>query len=205
MSSLAARRVIGRIAPKQCVLLVCDIQERFRPVIHGFPELVGISTTMLRASNALNIPVVVSEQYPKAFGRTVDEILKHLPATAKVFEKRRFSMITEETSSHLRALEVTSAVLVGLETHVCVLQTTLDLLEMGIDVHVIADGVSSQRLNERNFALERLRQSGAFITSAESALFQILGTSEHEHFKTISSIVKDQGVKSREKTLLGCL
>ena len=198
----AARKAVGKICPGKSALFVCDLQDRFRSVISEFPSVLDVSLTMVNASKVLNVPIVVTEQYPKAFGHTVPEISKALPLSTKVFEKKLFSMITPETAEHLKSLDINSAIIIGIETHVCVLQTSLDLLEMGIDVHIIADGVSSQRLGERQMALERLRQSGAFITSCESMLFQLMQTAGHEHFRTISGLVKLQAEKSAKSSLL---
>ena len=205
MASVAtvARRAVGKIRPEKSALLVCDMQERFRSVISGFPSILEVTSTMVSASSLLKVPVVVTEQYPKAFGHTVPELGKVLPDNTKIFEKKLFSMVTPETAEELKTLGVESAILVGIETHVCVLQTTLDLLEMGIDVHIISDGVSSQRLGERQMALERLRQSGAFITSCESMLFQLMQSAGHEHFRAISGMVKEQAQKSDKDSLLG--
>ena len=199
----AARKAVGKIRPGKSALLVCDLQDRFQSVISEFSNVLGVSTTMVNASKILGVPIVVTEQYPKAFGHTVPEISKALPESTKIFEKKLSSMITPETAEHLKSLDIDSAIIVGIETHVCVLQTSLDLLEMGIDVHIVADGVSSQRLGERQMALERLRQSGAFITSCESVLFQLMQTAGHENFRAISGLVKEQGEKSAKSSLLG--
>jgi len=116
----------------------------------------------------MKIPIVATEQYPKALGRTVSELDI---STAKKFEKLQFSMMTDPVREYLKTLpDVRSVIIVGVETHVCVLQTALDLTDAGYDVHVLADGVSSQRGYDRAFALERLRkESRVFLTTSESA------------------------------------
>ena len=96
-----------------------------------------------------------------------------------------------------------TAVIFGMETHVCVQQTCLDLLERGFEVHVVADGCSSQRGFDRLNALERLRNSGAFVTTSESVLFMLMKDSKYEHFKAISALVKDYGSEvSKKQSLL---
>jgi len=109
----------------------------------------------------------------------------------KVFEKDRFSMLDAPIVDHLGDLVKKSpkktAVLFGIEAHVCVLQTALELLERGFEVHVLSDGTSSTRSSDRFVAFERMRQSGVFITSSESILFQLMETSKHPNFKQISS------------------
>lgn len=192
MASLV-RTSVGKIQPGTSVLMVCDIQERFKSIIHKWNNMVSVSKTMVDAANTMSIPVVVTEQYPKAFLHTVDTLQASFEKSTKVFEKKKFSMVTEECKTHLSTLgEVKSAIIVGVEAHVCVLQTSLDLIELGYDVHVLADGVSSQNSFHYECALDRLKQSGAFITTSESILFQLCGTSEHEHFRSISKLVKDQ-------------
>lgn len=190
-----ARKSLGKIKPSSTVLMVCDIQERFKSVIHEWGNMVTVSKTMMDAANKMSIPMVVTEQYPKAFLNTVDTLQSSFNKSTKVFEKKKFSMVTEECKNHLAGLNfVKSAIIVGVEAHVCVLQTSLDLIELGYDVHVLADGVSSQSPHHHKYALDRLRQSGVFVTTSESILFQLCGTSEHEHFRSISKLVKDQAV-----------
>lgn len=112
------------------------------------------------------------------------------PAAA-VFEKTQFSMVTPEVLRRLVAHGVRDVVLVGLEAHICVLQTALDLLGAGYGVHVCADGVASQREGERAIALARIGACGGAVTSCESLAFQLLRDAAHPSFKTISRLVKD--------------
>eukprot|EP00339_Tiarina_fusa_P028145 CAMPEP_0117021180 /NCGR_PEP_ID=MMETSP0472-20121206/16006_1 /TAXON_ID=693140 ORGANISM="Tiarina fusus, Strain LIS" /NCGR_SAMPLE_ID=MMETSP0472 /ASSEMBLY_ACC=CAM_ASM_000603 /LENGTH=149 /DNA_ID=CAMNT_0004726583 /DNA_START=160 /DNA_END=609 /DNA_ORIENTATION=+ len=145
----------------------------------------------------MNIPIVVTEQYPKAFGRTVEEL--KVPETKDniaVFAKTKFSMCTDEVKEHLEKISgIEQVILCGIETHVCVQQTTLDLLQQGIGVHLIADGVSSgSNKSDRVIAIEALRQSGAFVTSCESVVFELLRDSKNEHFKEVSAILKEPRV-----------
>ena len=169
--------------------------------IHGIPckfmnlaiEFLGKS--MKKLANTMKIPMVVSEQYPKAFLHTVDTLQSSYDKSTKIFEKKKFSMVTDDCKAHLSQLgSVKSAIIVGVEAHVCVLQTSLDLIELGYDVHVLADGVSSQSPDHHKQALDRLRQSGVFVTTSESILFQLCETSEYEHFRSISKLVKEQAV-----------
>lgn len=106
--------------------------------------------------------------------------------------------LPEHTPQWLQAASVKSVLIVGIESHVCVLQTTLDLLENGYDVHVLADGVSSCNAGERKVALEKMRQAGAQITSSESALFQLLTDASHPNFKAVSALIKEEKQATRE-------
>lgn len=142
-----------------------------------------------------------ASRYPKAFKHTVPEISELLPADAGVFEKTLFSMCTDEVKAHLQKLGCKSAILCGLETHVCVLQTTLDLLEMGIDVHICADAVSSQRHFDRSCALGRLTAAGAVVSTSESLVFQLLGNSKHPNFKAIAPFVRENAEDAKNSEL----
>eukprot|EP00878_Enallax_costatus_P024792 GHUV01026481.1.p1 GENE.GHUV01026481.1~~GHUV01026481.1.p1 ORF type:complete len:166 (+),score=44.81 GHUV01026481.1:286-783(+) len=164
MAATAAR--LGKLQQKSTALFVCDIQERFRPVITGMPAVVDTVRRMIKGANVLGLPVVVTEQYPKALGNTVGELKEVLQPNVQVVEKTLFSMVTPEVSQMLKQRPTISQVLLcGIEAHVCVLQTTLDLIEHGYEVHVVVDGVSSQRHPDRSAGLHRAAQSGAFLVT----------------------------------------
>ena len=194
MASLTRLKAVGKLKPSSTVLMVCDIQERFKSVIHEWDKMVTVSKTMIDAANIMQMPVVVSEQYPKAFLHTVNEIQSSFDKSTKIFEKKKFSMLTEDCKKHLQSFETEkkTAIVVGIEAHVCILQTSLDLAELGYEVHVLADGVSSQNPDHHRHAMDRLRQSGIYVTTSESILFQLCETAEYEHFRSISSLVKNQ-------------
>ena len=127
MSSAAAR--LGRIAPQDTALFICDVQERFRPVISGFPAVVDTSRRMARAAQALELPIIVTEQYPKALGNTVPELMEVLPQGTPIVAKTDFSMCVPDVVTELEKLPgVKNILLTGIEAHVCVFQTALDLL-----------------------------------------------------------------------------
>jgi nicotinamidase-related amidase len=185
------RRLIGKLKPETSVFLLCDIQERFRPLMWRGETVVSTSRYMTSVAKALDIPVVISQQYTKVFGDTVkdcfadpEEDLKKYP----IFEKKKFSMCTEEVCKHMDELNKESVILFGIEAHVCVLQTCLDLLEQGKDVHVIVDAVSSQQAFDREIALARMSQAGAFLTTAQSAAFMLMHSAEHANFKAVSKL-----------------
>ncbi|KAJ3483722.1 hypothetical protein NLI96_g6126 [Meripilus lineatus] len=167
---------VAKLVPERTIFFVCDIQSRFRPAIYGFEEVVLTASRMLKVAKVLEIPVLATEQNPKALGPTVPEL--DLASLGPLFlgapPKTLFSMVIPEVKKHLQERNIKSVVIFGIESHVCVLQSTLDLLEEGYDVHVIADGVSSCNKEEIPIALERLRQAGAQITTSESASFQLM-------------------------------
>ncbi|KAE8269924.1 hypothetical protein A4X09_0g2405 [Tilletia walkeri] len=171
--------------------------------IHGFDHVVNATSKVLRAAQILDLPVFTTEQNPRALGATVAplmDIIKTLPpiSSEAVHPKTRFSMVlpevTEQWLASASGVEggIKSVIMTGIESHVCVLQTSLDLLERGYQVHVLADAVSSCNAEEVPLALARLRQAGAQITTSESILFQLLEDAAHPKFKAISSLIKEE-------------
>jgi len=191
-----SNHIPGDLDPSSCVFLMCDIQEKFRPAISNFEAVVENARRLTSASNILNIPLIVTEQYPKGLGNTVAEIpTGHAKG---VFEKTKFSMFVPEVDAALREDQsLDQIVLFGVETHVCIQQTVLDLIKKGrpysarpFEVFLVADASSSRSNVDRKFALERLRALGAIVTTTESILFQLVGDKNHPNFKEIQYLVK---------------
>jgi len=161
---------------------------------------------MVQLAKVLDIPVVVTEQNSRALGSTVPEIdLQTLgPLHLKTVEKTLFSMFTPEVEAILKKHDLKSVVLFGIESHVCVLQSSLDLLENGYDVHVLADGVSSCNREEVPYALAGMRQAGVKITTSESAAFQLQRDANKPFFKAFSTIIKNEKTNTQKtmQTLL---
>lgn len=183
--------------PSKPFFLLCDIQEVFRGKIWEYPSVIHASCTIARAAQVLQAPMMTTEQYPKAFGHTVEELNSF---TASVFSKTQFSMITDEVK--LKLPDGDAAILFGIEAHVCVQQTTLDLLRDGRRVYLPVDAISSQRAGDRAVALHQLSQAGAILTTTESLLFTLLGSASHPKFKEISKIVIEH---NKAKDLIGKL
>ncbi|KAI8921651.1 Isochorismatase-like protein [Entophlyctis helioformis] len=189
MSALVRPASLRSPSLASTAFFVCDIQERFRPLIHNFPSVVATAHKMIEAAKILSVPLIVTEQHPKGLGHTVAEL--DVAGAHCRLPKTKFSMWTPEVESIVtKELKSKSAVLFGIESHVCVTQTALDLLRNDIDVYVLADGVSSMNKEEVPIAIQRLKEAGAVITSSESILFQLLVDSNHTHFKAISNLVK---------------
>ncbi|XP_077993695.1 isochorismatase domain-containing protein 1-like [Glandiceps talaboti] len=186
---MAATRTLGNLSIETTALFVCDIQEKFRPHIKHFADILSVSQRLVQAANILNIPVIVTEQYPKGLGSTVEEL--DITNAKGPFPKTKFSMLIPEVEEAMKEIPNLKAVLLcGIEAHVCVQQTTLDLLAKGIDVHVVADACSSRSQMDRLFAYERLRQAGAVVTTSEATLLQLVGDKNHDKFKQIQGLIK---------------
>ncbi|KAJ2000528.1 hypothetical protein GGI04_000106 [Coemansia thaxteri] len=196
----ASARSVGKLNRQTTAFFLCDIQEKFRTSIHAFESVVQVAQKMSQASKALNIPLIVTEQYPRGLGSTANEI--NIDHAELVEAKTKFSMVTEGVLSKLVELKVESVVLYGIESHVCVLQSCLDLLEHNYGVHVLADGVSSMNHPEISIALKRMAQSGAHIVSSESMLFQLAGDAKDPCFPAIRDLVKEHQAAARQNKLL---
>lgn len=188
----AARRTMGRLRPATTALLMCDLQDRFRSV-YG-PHLQTVVQTcryMLSIGDTLGVPVMIAtQQNKKKYGNFIQECFPTVSLRNRVhmFEKKQFSMITPEVQSLLneqREEPLESFLIMGIETHVCVLHTCLDLIEQGKEVHVIVDGTTSQQQIDRRIALERLANSGAFLTTAQTAVFSLMQTEDHPSFNEV--------------------
>ncbi|XP_073408235.1 isochorismatase domain-containing protein 2 [Dendrobates tinctorius] len=190
---------IGKLGQHSSVLFLCDMQEKFRHNISFFNQIVSVSARILQTAKILEIPVVVTEQYPRGLGLTVPELGTD---GIKKYTKTCFSMLTPEVEDELRSIpERRSVILCGIETQACIMSTTLDLLENGFDVHVVADACSSRSQVDRFVALSRMKQSGAFLTTSEGVILQLLQDAAHPKFKEVQKIIKDPAPDSGILTL----
>jgi nicotinamidase-related amidase len=166
-------------------LVVIDVQEAFAKAVQQFDEVVRQTAILVEGARVLGLPVLVTEQYPRGLGETVPELqaalgdIERLPKT--VFSAARadgFDLAGRD-----------QALVCGIETHVCVNQTAHDLLAGGVEVHVAIDAVSSRSAANRELGLRKMEESGAILTSVETALFELLGAAGSDEFKTIQKLV----------------
>jgi len=179
-----------RILKEQAVGLVIDMQERLFPFITENEALTRNAGILIRGLQALQLPVIVTEQYTKGLGPTIKP-LQDLMAGMEILEKSAFSCCDDLAfMKKLEELDRKFVVITGIESHVCVLQTTIDLLTHNYIPVVVEDCVSSRSLNDKRIAIYRMRKEGAVITTYESVLFELLRYSGTEEFKAISRLVK---------------
>lgn len=172
-------------------LLVVDLQEKFRPGVAGIQGVIGHTQSLVRGAIRLGIPVVATEQYPKALGQTVAEVRGLLPDSQVYFPKLCFSAYgCEPLKESLSALAKRQVVVVGLETHVCVLQTCLELIADTFSVFVVVDAVSSRKDSDRDAALKRLEKHGAELVTTEMVLFEWLRVAGTPEFKELQALIK---------------
>lgn len=179
-----------RITAETALLSVIDVQERLTPHIYQYENVVSRIVRVVAGMHILHIPIMVNEQYKKGLGDTVEILQRHL-TEAPTFEKVTFSSCDDEAAmAHLRAQQRRHIILCGIETHVCIMQTALDLLEGGLQPVIICDAVGSRFTQDHETALQRLQQAGAMLTTSESLLFELCRSSNNPAFKLISQLVK---------------
>jgi nicotinamidase-related amidase len=174
------------------VLMVIDIQDRLLAAMsEGVQDrITRQASVLLTASNTLNIPVIVTEQYPKGLGHTHASLQAVWPEQTRSIEKTSFSALkVDAVKTQLEATERKQIILMGMETHICILQTALDLLAQGYEVFVVEDAVSSRADSNQSNALQRMSHAGIVITNTESALFEWLGDAKYPDFKTLSKLI----------------
>ncbi len=180
---------IGIPNRQQTALLVIDVQERLMPVIYEQEKITANVNKLLRGAEILGLETIVTEQYPKGLGNTCKEV--ELGEGKTILEKVCFScMKSEPLADQLKLTNKKTLIICGVESHICVLKTTLDALQQGFEVHVVADAVSSRTAENKHLAVERMRQAGAFIVSVEMILFMMLNEAGTDEFKAISKLIK---------------
>ena len=174
-------------------LLIVDMQERLAGAMDEVARNASVRAAgiLARAAGHLEIPVIVSEQYPKGLGHTVDALSEDLPGNTRVLEKIAFSCCGEAgILDALKGARRPQVVVCGMETHVCVLQTAMDLQTSGFQAFVPEDAVCSRDPANKANALHRLRQSGITVTNTESVIFEWLRDARHSQFKTLTALIK---------------
>jgi nicotinamidase-related amidase len=170
----------------RAALVVVDVQEAFRPAVLDFDRVAAGAATLVRGARILDLPVIVTQQYPKGLGATVPELAEHLDGIEPI-DKVRFSAAAAD-GFDLQGRD--QALICGIESHVCVSQTAHDLLDRGVQVHVARDAVTSRTEENRELGLHKMEGAGAVVTSVETALFELLGAAGTDEFKQVQALVK---------------
>ncbi|OBS66772.1 hypothetical protein A6R68_04664, partial [Neotoma lepida] len=184
----AARASLGRIFPESSILFLCDMQEKLRDRVLYFPQIVSMAARMLKVAQLLDVPVLLTEQYPQGLGPTVPELGAQ---GLRAMSKTCLSMVPPLQQELDRRPQLQSVLLCGIETQACILHTALDLLDRGLQVHVAVDACSSRSEINRLVALDRMRQSGVFLSTSEALILQLMKDTAHPKFKEIQKIIKE--------------
>lgn len=172
------------------IVLMIDVQEKLVKAT-GAESEVKNAEKMISAANILNIPILVSEQYPKGLGATVTEVSEKFTKETKVVEKSAFSLLKEKNMlERIKSFGKKQVILFGIETHICVLQTALELIENGYEVYLIKNASKSRQEFEHLSGIDVMRSNGVNIVTLEIALFELLKTSKNPSFKEIQTLIK---------------
>jgi nicotinamidase-related amidase len=176
-----------RVDAERAALVVIDVQEAFRKGVPNFDDVARGAGILLEAAHEVGVPIVVTEQYPQGLGATVPEVAEHLPDGTEPLSKVAFSA-TRADGFGLEGR--TQAIVCGIETHVCVSHTVLDLLEQGVEVHVVSDAVGSRAESNRELGLRKAERAGAVLSSVETVLFELVREAGTPEFKRLQGLVK---------------
>ena len=186
-----------RVKSEHAVLLVIDFQEKLMPAIARHEEILERAVMLIRGMRVLGVPVMLTQQYTKGLGATLPEICEAAGST-DYFEKRDFSCCgAGELMAALEATGRKQVIVIGVEAHVCVLQTCLDLIDAGYQVMLAVDCTGSRKESDKNTGIQRATMEGVSVTTAESLLFELTKSSTHPSFKEISALVKSDGVSKK--------
>ena len=173
------------------VCVIIDIQQRLLPAMNDSEKVLNRAQLLVNGMNELNVPVVVTEQYPQGLGNTVAELAELFTESTPVIAKKSFSCFGEAAFENQVSTETRPVMIIaGIESHVCVAQTALDAVNRGFKVFIAADAVNSRKAADVETALQQLRDAGCVIASVEAILFMLLRSAGHPSFKAISKLVR---------------
>ena len=173
-------------------LIIVDVQAKLSAAMpeNVITRLRKNIDILIKASNQLDVPVITTAQYPKGLGSIEEFISEQLNDSAKHFDKTCFSVLgAEQLPQHLKTINKKQVILTGIEAHICVLQSALELLAEDFDVYVVTDAIASRQSSSYETALTRLNQAGCHLLSTESVLFEWLGDAAHPEFRTLSKLI----------------
>lgn len=180
-----------RIDPRRAQLLVIDLQEKMLPAVSGWEKVARNTGILLEACKVTTVPVKYTEHYPKGLGRTVPSVIEKLPSQAGKMEKIHFSCCMEDGFEEFLRTEGRDQVIVaGVESHICVLGTVMDLLAMDLRVAVAADACSSRDPDHHRLACDAMLSAGALVVPVETVVYQLLGRAGTEQFKSMLPFFK---------------
>lgn len=171
-------------------LLVVDVQEKLVPVINNMKVVEQNIIRLIKGSQLLNVPIFYTEQYPKGLGRTINSIVSLLEKF-KPIEKNHFSVCcSKELIQPLRDRGFSQIIIAGIEAHVCIVQSALDLVQEGFQVHVVEDAIGSRNEKNKTNALFRMNKLSVTLTTTEAALFELVEVAGTDEFRKISQLIK---------------
>lgn len=171
------------------LIFIIDVQEKLVKMLNE-DEVKNSSIKLAKAAKILNIPTIITEQYPKGLGSTIIEVKENL-SEAAFFEKTYFDALKDEKISNaIKSYNKKQIIIFGIETHICVLQTAFNLLNKNYEVFVVKNACGSRNSKNKEIALKRMERAGAQIVTEEMVLFELLESSKHPNFKEVQNLVK---------------
>ncbi|MDI1352715.1 MAG: hydrolase [bacterium] len=171
---------------KDSLMVLIDVQEKLAPFVLNSNNVIDRCEWLLKLATRLEVPILVSEQYPKGLGATVEPLNTYF-SPSECIEKIHFSCMQEPNFfAHLKQSNKKQLILFGIEAHVCVLQTAIEMKESGFDVYVVIDAVSSRNIQDLKYALKRMKQAGIYLITAEMVFFEWLRQAGTADFKALS-------------------
>lgn len=173
------------------MVVLIDIQERLVEMLNKQEPIIKHSSTLANAANIMNIPTILTEQYPKGLGKTIFQISSVIDKNTPIIEKTSFSaMLADEFKEQIQAAGKKNIIIGGIETHICVYQTVIDLINAGYNVIVAKDACASRSTDCFKTGIQLMKDAGAQIANVEIVLFKLLKTSENPYFKVIQALIK---------------
>jgi nicotinamidase-related amidase len=183
-----------RMHRERSQLLIVDLQEKVAPPVHDIASVIAVCERLTLIAKRLGVPMTLSEHYPKGLGPTVEPLRSSIGGDAQILEKITFSCVADEALhkrfDSLRDHRRGQVILAGIEAHVCVGQTALDLLAEGFEVFLVADGTSSRSARSRDLSLQRVRQAGGYVVDSEMVMFEWLERAGTPEFKDLLGLLK---------------
>lgn len=180
-----------RISKEDTMALIVDFQERLIPVMHNKEKLIDNTIRLIKGLKVLDIPMLVTQQYTKGLGMTIDDIKNEISEEFIYYDKISFSCVGDsEIFNKIKEVNKKNIILFGIESHICVLQTAIDLIQEGYNVIIIKDCISSRTMDNIEVGINRAIFEGAIISSWESILYELLVKAGSSKFKEISKIIK---------------
>ena len=175
---------------KECLLVLIDIQEKLFPYVQDKKQLLGQITKLVRFATIMKIPIFLTEHYPQGLGPTIQEIRNILPEYNPI-KKITFSAFgSEKFLQKIKDTKIKTLLICGIESHICIEQTVLDGLSLGLNIHIISDAISSRKKHDFQIGIQKMQQSGGIISTTEMAMYEILERADTPEFKDTLNLVK---------------
>jgi nicotinamidase-related amidase len=180
----------GLLSREESALAIIDVQEKLFPLIYDKEKVLENLKKLIQFAKIVGMPIILTEQYPSGLGRTISEIKEILP-DAQIIEKVEFSCFgSEKFRDVLRDLDVKNLIVAGIETHICIAQTAIEGVSNGYRVCVVSDATSSRRLEDKNIAIERMKQNNVIVASTEMLIYELLRRAGTQEFKETLKLIK---------------